>query len=112
MGLPSNQARSEERLMLPFGVRICVSRSFSRNTQSILGLPWIPKELERSIKVAGQTKRAAIDHHEKEALMATIQNIWLSRESTGHRVRKVGYGYTLQANGKQGWCFRAARLLR
>ena len=45
--------------------------------------------------------------------MASVQKrTWLSRSPTRHKVRKVAYGYTLQVNGKQGWCFRAARLLR
>ena len=40
--------------------------------------------------------------------MATVQKrTWLSRGPTGHRVRKVAYGYTLQVNGKQERCFRA-----
>jgi integrase len=34
--------------------------------------------------------------------MATVQKrTWLSRGPTGHKVRKVAYGYTLQVNGKQ-----------
>ena len=40
--------------------------------------------------------------------MATVQKrTWLSRGPTGHKVRKVAYGYTLQVHGKQEWCFRA-----
>ena len=40
--------------------------------------------------------------------MATVQKrTWLSRGPTGHKVRKVAYGYTLQVNGKQERCFRA-----
>src|SRR5262245_29244861 len=34
--------------------------------------------------------------------MATVQKrSWLSRGPTGHKVRKVAWGYTLQVNGKQ-----------
>jgi integrase len=34
--------------------------------------------------------------------MATlIKRIWYSRGATGHRVKRVAYGYTLQVNGKQ-----------
>jgi len=40
--------------------------------------------------------------------MATVQKrTWLSRGPTGHKVRKVAYGYTLQVDGKQERCFRA-----
>jgi hypothetical protein len=40
--------------------------------------------------------------------MATVQKrAWLSRGPTGHRVRKVAWGYALQVNGKQERCFRA-----
>jgi hypothetical protein len=40
--------------------------------------------------------------------MATVQKrTWLSRDPTGHKVRKVAWGYTLQAHGKQERCFRA-----
>ena len=30
-----------------------------------------------------------------------IKRTWLSKGSTGHKVRKIAYGYTLQVNGKQ-----------
>jgi integrase len=41
--------------------------------------------------------------------MATVQKrTWLSRGPTGHKVRKVAYGYTLQVNGKQERKFSAA----
>src|SRR5215472_12830778 len=41
--------------------------------------------------------------------MAAIQKrTWLSRGPTGHKVRKVAYGYTLQVNGKQERKFDAA----
>src|SRR5215472_17548377 len=34
--------------------------------------------------------------------MATVQKrTWLSRATTGHKVRKVAWGYTLQVDGKQ-----------
>ena len=34
--------------------------------------------------------------------MATVQKrTWLSRSPTGHKVRKVVWGYTLQVDGKQ-----------
>ena len=34
--------------------------------------------------------------------MATVQKrTWLSRGPTGHKVRKVAWGYTLQVDGKQ-----------
>src|SRR5262249_29817268 len=40
--------------------------------------------------------------------MATIQKrTWLSRGPTGHKVRKVAWGYTLQVNGKQERKFSA-----
>jgi len=40
--------------------------------------------------------------------MATVQKrTWLSRGPTGHKVRKVAWGYTLQVHGKQQRCFRA-----
>ncbi len=40
--------------------------------------------------------------------MATVQKrTWLSRGPTGHKVRKVAWGYTLQVHGKQERCFRA-----
>jgi integrase len=40
--------------------------------------------------------------------MATVQKrTWLSRGPTGHKVRKVAYGYTLQVNGKQERKFSA-----
>src|SRR6266481_1522194 len=40
--------------------------------------------------------------------MATVQKrTWLSRGPTGHKVRKVAYGYTLQVNGKQERRFSA-----
>jgi integrase len=41
--------------------------------------------------------------------MATVQKrTWLSRGLTGRKVRKVSWGYTLQANGKQERKFSAA----
>jgi hypothetical protein len=47
-------------------------------------------------------------HERKEVLMATVQKrTWLSRGPTGHRDRKVAWGYTLQVHGKQERCFRA-----
>ena len=40
--------------------------------------------------------------------MATVQKrTWLGRGPTGHKVRKVAWGYTLQVHGKQERCFRA-----
>ncbi len=40
--------------------------------------------------------------------MATVQKrTWLSRGPTGHKVRKVSWGYTLQVNGKQERRFSA-----
>ncbi len=40
--------------------------------------------------------------------MATVQKrTWLSRGPTGHKVRKVAWGYTLQVNGKQERRFSA-----
>jgi integrase len=40
--------------------------------------------------------------------MATVQKrTWLSRGPTGHKVRKVAWGYTLQVDGKQERCVRA-----
>jgi hypothetical protein len=34
--------------------------------------------------------------------MATVQKrTWLSRGPTGHKARKVAWGYTLQVDGKQ-----------
>jgi hypothetical protein len=49
-----------------------------------------------------------VDLERKESLMAKVQKrTWLGRGPTGHKVRKVAYGYTLQVNGKQERCFRA-----
>lgn len=40
--------------------------------------------------------------------MATVQKrTWLSRGPTGHKVRKVVWGYTLQVDGKQERRFSA-----
>src|SRR5215813_5761903 len=40
--------------------------------------------------------------------MATVQKrTWLSRGPTGHKVRKVAWGYTLQVDGKQERKFSA-----
>src|SRR5262245_16814946 len=40
--------------------------------------------------------------------MATVQKrTWLSRGPTGHKVRKVAWGYTLQVHGKQERKFSA-----
>jgi integrase len=40
--------------------------------------------------------------------MAKVQKrTWLSRGATGHRVRKVSWGYTLQVDGKQERVFKA-----
>jgi hypothetical protein len=37
------------------------------------------------------------------------KRVWLSRGPSGHKVRKVAWGYTLQVHGKPERCFRAAR---
>ena len=60
--------------------------------------------------VRSNDRRAPLQdvHERQEELMATVQErTWLSRGPTGHKVRKVAWGYTLQGEGKQERCFRA-----